>query len=460
MKHTKLMARVVAATAALSTAAAGAIVLVGATSPAQGALRETKYGFRTYAYGTNAKAELVGLASAPTALSHVSCTRFAGKREVEALAAVGNPATAGLFDVGAVRSVSETFKKNGRTGSRSTSRVADVVIGDREGVNIAIKGLAVSAEAWANKKGDFKRAGSFDSVSISANTGIDAIDDVLNTLGATVGDLVKLILQAPGNQLEIPGLALIKLGKLGGKITKSQARQNSTALRVRIYGVDGVKGGGDDINLAIGKATAIIYRDLPAGVMGGQAFAAQASVLDGLVGTGKVGRVLLPCEGTKGKIEKGAVAGVNLGNAGLVQVDAAGGRVFGRQKKKGAATAWTEGRVANVELGEGDSKLQIQGIVGRATVKRNRKGKITTSSNGTKLASISVGAEQFELPDLGETLEIPGVARISFGVEEKGNRKNALRVIAVRIVLLEALAEDTGLVKVDLGVADTFLKRR
>ncbi|HSV37331.1 MAG TPA: choice-of-anchor P family protein [Nocardioidaceae bacterium] len=453
MKTTSLLARAAAATATLAAGIAGSMVVA---PPAQAALVETDYGYFTFAFGTSAKAEMLGLNSGKTAFSIIGCTRLAGVKKTRNVAAVDAPANVPTLGVGAVTSTSETFKSNGNNGSKSTNKVAGIRLGVPDGLNLEIRGLETTAAAWADSKGKYHTQATFKLADIKANTGIPAVDDLLNQVNVGIGDLINVILAQPNDNLIIPGVGAIRLGRKISRIRSNMAISNAIALRVVLFGANALEGGGDDIKVTIGRSHARVYGEVTSSIMRGVGFPAEVNVIDGLAKVGAVGRQPLPCVGTYGKVLENPVVGLNLANLGVVDVGAAVGRAYGIQNPNGSAVGWTEGRIATVALGQGETRLVIKGVVGHAEIRMSRTGRLFKSIAGTKFASITVGGDEQDI-SLGDDITIPGVAQIKFGVVDRSGRQ--IRVIAVQIVLLEGVAESTGLATVNLGVARVRMNR-
>ena len=143
-------------------------------------------------------------------------------------------------------------------------------------------------------------------------------------------------------------------------------------------------------------------------------------------------------------------------SAGQLVASGLRGRSFGEQSDSGAASAWTEGSVANLKLGP----LTIKGIVGRANVAQNKSGEITKNNiKGSSIAEIVVDGESqggFGPGEAGQIPvdEIPGVAKIQLFVKDKTNR--GMRVSAVVITMLP---DTPGLSVVRLGNAAAHIKR-
>ena len=138
----------------------------------------------------------------------------------------------------------------------------------------------------------------------------------------------------------------------------------------------------------------------------------------------------------------------------MIRAGTSGGRVYGIQRADRSAKAWTEGRLAGLTLGSGESQVRLRGIVGQANVSRSPSGKLRTSIRGSVIGSLTVGGERRAIPDPGQTLEVPGVARLTFFVKDKGAA--GISVVAVRIRLLDGSA---GVGTIDAGVAKAAIKR-
>ena len=451
MKHQSRLARIATAATTLAITVAGATVVLG-SSPAEAALSETQYGFSTWGLGSRVKTGPVGLTSSPTALSFIGCTRLAGKENNEKVASVDAPAESAALHIGAVTSHSETFREGKNVGTLSTNKIANVKIGPADGPHLELTGLQTTAKVWADKNGNFHEDATYKLADLVAETGTP-LDDVLNGLTGPLFKALSELLKSQDGHITIPGLARITLGRTKNKDRGSYAISNATALRITVFAAEG-----DDINVTLGRSHATINRKVAGGVMSGQGFAAQVDVLDGVVGVGRLARQPLPCKGTGGEVIRRAVAGLDLGNAGVLGLGAAFSEVYGVQGAGGSAKAWTAGQIADVSLGSGDTALVISGIRGQANVIKKKSGKLIRNTKGSKILSISIGGEPQDIPLPGDTIEIPGLAKVEFFITEHPG-KRSIKVTAVRITLLPDAVEDTGLVTIDLGVAQTSVKK-
>ena len=402
------------AVATLGTVLAGTAVIT--TAPAQAVQTITNYGFSGWAYGTHVGANTVGVRSGETAYSYLGCTRLTGILRERSVAAINAPNDPELITVGAVESTSRTYRMTGgRVGMRSTNRVANVVIGAPTGINITISGLSTKADAYATKDGKLHAESSFSSLDISANLPdgpLDPLEELLNGVGATVNDLLQALINASGNHIVIPGVARIALGRDFNRVYSRFAISNATTLRVTLFGpnmVDDV-GPGDDIDVIIGRSFARIARDVKEGVMWGSGNAINAKLLGGLGTLGPIVERPLPCEGTNGIVKRTDLTFANPFNTNVLVGGVGTVQVWGDRLPNGNLRAWTEGSIADVTLGTGDTALKISGIRGRANILLTKAGNVYKSISGSQVLAIKVGDTTYPVPPPGMPLEIPGVA--------------------------------------------------
>lgn len=422
----------------------------------------TNYGFNGSAYGTFVGANPTGVKSGATAYSYLGCTRLTGVSRERSVAEAQSPQENGVLSVGAVTSKSWTYRADKRVGMRSSNHVAEVVLGDPNGLNISIEGLRTTSDAYATLT-DQKLHGTstFTSADISANTGTP-IDDVLNLPGAGIGDLLEQLAEASGNQLELPGLGRVALGRTRNAVYSNFAISNAIALRVKLFGQDGAEFTGaegqtnDDVDIVIGRSRSRIAREVKSGVMTGSADALNGNVANSLViSLGPFAERPLPCEGTRGQIRRTDLAGANLLNQSVLGAGAATGRAYGIQKAGGYIKAWTEGRLSNVTLDAGDSDVVLTGIVGRANVVLTKSGKIYKSITGSKVGSISAGGQSYPVPKPDVPLMLPdNAAKIEVFVKETARR--SIQVTALRVTLLPGTPAETV---VDIGNARASIRR-
>lgn len=446
-KRHSLLARTAAAVTTLGVALTGAVVLTA--TPAQARLSETDYGFQTTAYGTRVLAEQVELRSARTAFSYISCTRLAGIDRNTTVDDVANVNANDMIKVGAVVSKNETYREDGRVGVKGTNTIARVELGPEDGPQLLIRGLETTANAWA-RKGKLHTSTSIDSLPIEVTldgqtpgTGTP-LDDLLTGASDGIQGVLEA-LQENAGEIEVPGLGTLHIGYERNTVKKRYAAASTYVLRIDLD---------NGSTVALGRAWARITRDVPAGVFHGVGYGAQIDALDGVVKIGRLATRALPCAGTHGKARESHLAGLDLGAAGMLRLGALTGRSYGVQRKDGSAVGWTEGQVAGITLGTGETQLEIDGIVGRAKVRQTRGGKVLKSAKGTTIGSMTVGGEKQALPDPGQAIEIPGLAIIETNLVDRSKR--GIKVTAVKITLLD---DTPGASVIKLGNAQVRIKR-
>lgn len=440
---------------AVATASAG--VLAMSVAPTQAATTtNNKVDFEGGAFGTYVNTGPVGLQSSRTAHTYISCTRQVGYKVNRSIAGVLEES--GILAISGVANETRSYRTgDGSVGMISTSKVAGIDLGDLSTLGLNIGALSTYAKAWEDKDGKLHAESANSPVKIEANTGTP-LDDVLNQATDGLATLIKTIKEGlegvagvPGKYIEIPGLGRIYLGSTYLDVPQAgkgaYARAAAESLRIRLFGPDASFAGGDDLSIVVGRSRARVDRIVRQGYFRGYGIGADVNVGDvedkPVVKVGPLGEQRLECRGTNGEIRTNSVAGLDLADQGLLQVGAAVGRVYGKNNADGTATAWGEGRVAGIHLGSGDTSIDLDAIVGRATAQRDAKGRvIARSSGGTKIGSLKIGGEEYEIPAAGQTLEIPGVAKLEFVVKELPNTRD-IRTVAVRITLLDGSPLDS-----------------
>lgn len=428
-----------------------AVALVGTLSTAPAAVAGqtlTDYGFGGRGFGTELRGGSTGIRSGRTAQAQLGCTRLTGERRQNFAAAV-NTDGQGLTADG-IDSHTQSYETKRTFGTLSSNRIAKVVIGDPNAAHIKIEGLRTTANAFVNRQtGKLGARSAYTSTNI-ASTGTPA-DDVLNEADAGIKELLGAIAAEPNNELEIPGFGVVKLGSKNNKVRPRKSIAQASALRIVLYGEDTTRGTRDDILAIIGKSRSSVRAEVRSGVFTGGAVPAAAEALGGLVRVGPVIKRPLPCEGTGGKVRSTAGVGSDLFQAGAIRLGALKAESWGIQRDNRSAKAWTRAAVAGLNLGDG--AIEVKGIVGRALVESTRMGKIKTRSTaGSAIGSLVLDGEEHAIPDPGQAIEVPGVAKLQFFVKQRYDR--GVKMTALRVTLLDG----TGAV-VNLGTARTKIKR-
>jgi hypothetical protein len=452
--------RTAASIATLALTAGGAAVLTA--SPAEAAKKETDYGLQGIGYGTRVKSA-AGLESSRSAFSLILCTRLAGLKKQESVTSIDLPPGDPMVEVDGVRSTTRTFKNNKKkidAAMESTNSIARVALGNASTPQLVLEGLTTKSRAWATKAGTFKTFNRVKTSDISLlnlpGEASGPLKDLVDAVDGGIGEVLAA-LQENGGTIIIPGLGEVSVGFDKQRVRRQYAVASSHVLKVLLYGEDTVKGGGDDSTVSIGRSWARITRGLPAGVMRGAGWGADAEVVEGVARVGRVGLQPLPCQGTDGEIRSAPQVGVDVAAQGQAVVEAARGRTWGIQRESGVARAWSEGSVADLTFGP----LEIRGITGRVNVKQNKRGKIVKNNiAGSSVGELLVNGESqgkitpANAKDL-QAIEVPGLLDIDFFVRDKGPRGGE-----VAAVVLTFAPDSPGASELRLGLARAYIKRR
>lgn len=452
MTSRTLLKRAVASLAAAGLVLGGAVALTG--SPAQAALKkvETPFAYQGSAYGTRVtlgQPSQGGLASGRTAWSPLGCTSMAPIRNAKG-SNVAKLNANSMIEVGAVTSTTSTYRKPKKKvyGSRSVNKVASLTLGPADGPRLKFGALTTVANAF-NKRGKFGSIADIDLADIRA-IGItpeesetpEALDELLGAIRTADDQLVEAVIEGAGSDgIDIPGIGTIfPAGSQRTKAGRSSAVASAFGIRVALEN-------GSQVN--VGRAWARIQTAHPAAVFAGHAYGYEAVVADGVLGLGRTPFRPLPCVGTDGKWRTNTLA--SAPRSEQLNADALKAETFGKPFADGRAVARARASVADLSLGGG--ALRIKGVVGQVNVFQNAKGRVVRrTTQGTRVGAIIADGETYEVPAPGETLEIPGVARIKAGLRNKLG-KRGLRVHALRVELL-----DTGLV-LNVGTAKAKILR-
>ncbi|GAB2726470.1 choice-of-anchor P family protein [Nocardioides pakistanensis] len=448
-----LLRRATASITAAGVALAGSLLLT--STPAQAAPKrfETPFSYQGSAFGTRVTLgdpNMGGLASGPTAWSILGCTKMAPIRN-GAQSNVGKVNANEFVKIGAVQSFTSSYRKPKMRifGSRSVNKVADITLGPADGPQLKIGAVTTTAHAF-NNKGKFGSTAGFDLASVGLENIVPdgsgtpgPLQDLLDAVDQADDQLVEAIIGAAGTKgIDIPGLGSIYLaGKSRTPKGPNGAVSNAYGIRVELD---------NGSTVTIGRAWAKIEVGNPAGIFSGHAYGIGAKVLDGVLQLGRTPFQNLPCKGTDGEWREHSV--LQLPQNENLDVKALTAGTYGKGFRDGRAVARARSSVADLSLGGG--ALEISGIVGQVNIFQNRKGQVVRRNiNGTEVGSITANGEPQSLPAPGETLEIPGVAKIQAGYTRKLGKRGLL-VHAVRIELLDG----TGMV-LNIGTAKARIGR-
>jgi hypothetical protein len=413
------MQRFISGGLTLALTAASTVLLIGATQgSADAAPVATKFAYGGSGYGTLLQGGQIPAGSSMTAFKPLGCTNLAGisKENHEAASPLG-----GFGNVSAVATKVWTSKVGTTYSSNAKNTIASVTLGDPSLGSIKIKGIESTSRAFHDPSGFHAKTTTTVAQITFAPAGMDP---------------QVIPIPAPGQPIDIPGLAHIVLGAKFHKVGTTGAVAQAKALVIQLIP--------SGTTLTVGFSRATIGGGITVGVFQGNSYSTKVNALDKNLTSGPTPLTVMPCQGTHGVIQSKKIASLNLG--GQIVVGAVTSSQRGNQKS-GIAYGWEKATVARISLG--GNQLVITGIVGKATV--TRKGHmVKTSAAGTQVGTITAGGEVMTFPDTG-VIEIPGVAKIENTIVTKG--PIGIKVVALRITLLDG----SGAV-IDLGTAQLKCK--
>lgn len=383
------------------------------------AQRSVDLALKAAGYGTRVSGGQVPTGSDQTAFTVIGCaTRTGVERENH----VANVTLPGAGTVSGVKTRLWTTKVGDAVHSYSKNTTANVVLAQSGLGRIEITAVRSLSHAWHDAQG----------FHAETSTSIGRLRFVPPT-----GEPQELDLPTPGQPIEIPGLVKITVGG-GAKYANDHAGiARANALRIRVIPTQ--------TRVTVAHTAAQVLGGVKHGEFHGSSAATQVSAADDNITSGRNPLSLMPCQGTDGKLQTKELADLDLG--GQIIVEGLRSAQKGTQFP-GKSVAMERGSIAGINIGDG--QLVIEAVAGQANVTRTSDGKVTSNAKGTTIGSITANGEPQELP-LDEVIEIPGLAKIEPKVVEK--RKFGISVIALRITLLDG----TGAV-INLGVAKAAIR--
>jgi hypothetical protein len=370
-------------------------------------------------FGTRISGGDIPIASGDTAWRATGCTNAAGIRNENYEAEIAIP---GLGTISGLKTRVWTTKKNGVVSSNASHSIADLTLLETALGKLQLTGISSRARAYND--GERFRAETFTKVLGLRYTPPN-------------GDPVNLDLPTPGAPITVPGVLRVSIGKHLKKVGSSRAYARASGLLVELFPTNTI------VRVASSRAT--IASGVRAGLMSGYSAGLRADVLDPIVNVGRTPLLVMPCVGTKGKVQTRGLANVNI--PGVLEVGAAQTSQMAIQTDRGGR-GWEQAKVAEVELLDG--AVVIEGITAKANVIR-RGRKVIRNARGTETVRVTVQGEEVTLPDVGK-LEIPGLLSIDQKVIERTPK--SIKVIALQVKLLDGSGAT-----IDLGIASFKITR-
>lgn len=412
------MRRIVAVLIMFTLAGTGLVV---AGSPGAAAeAKPTPFALRTAGIGTLVKGGDLPASSGKTAYSVIACTNRAPSARTNHVAQATVP---GLGEVSELHTRVWTTAGKGVVSSNSVHSLQKVVIREEGLGKLALNGISSQTRAWHDDKG-FHSSWTTDIGSI-VYTPVEGAPEIQ-------------VIPAPGETLEIPGLARITLGAHSRRSSDTGARASATAMKIVVIP--------SGTTARVAYTTVQIGDGVKSGLFRGNSNATRLQALEGNLTSGPNPFLPMPCQGTDGEVQTNDLAELDLGGQIVV-----GGANTEQRSDQTRRKAWGYEKSSVAELNLGGGQLVIQGVVGQVNVTREGT-KVQRNVQGTTIGSITANGEPQAIPDPGETLEIPGVAKIETQVVDKW--RNGIRVTSVRVTL----ADGSGAV-LNLGQAELRIMR-
>ncbi|MCW2813321.1 MAG: hypothetical protein JWN84_776 [Nocardioides sp.] len=378
----------------------------------------TKFALASAAYGSRVDGGSVPANSRDTAYQRIGCTNVAG---IDLNNFEADLVIPGLGKAEGVRTRVWTEKKGDTVSSFSKHSIARLVIGSTPLGSLEIQGISSLSQAF-NKNGRF---------------GATATNEIARIVLKGAGQPVQeFAIPAPGQTLTIPGVASISLGKTVKKVTRSFARVSANVIDIKVIPLG--------TRARVAQTNAAIQGGIKQGVFKGYAAGVEAKGLADNLKIGRTPLALVPCPGTNGETRGKDIAGVELGDLGSLKSVAAGVNATNAPR---IAQGTVAGRVVGASLFDG--RLQINGVIGVANVKRER-GVLSRNSKGSTVLEIIADGQSYTIPAVG-SLEIPGLVKLQSAL--KFPTKNGLKVVGLRVTVLDG----SGAV-IDLGVASLAIR--
>ncbi|MEV6267763.1 choice-of-anchor P family protein [Kribbella sp. NPDC051936] len=353
------------------------------------------FGYSGYSYGTDVESGLAN--SGPQVVSKFGCTTDATKADKNDLA------TANVNEQAIARSVktdTHAFNDKSGTGVTSTATAADI----RLGTLLTLTGVKTTTTS-KYAKGQLSYTGSTSFVGVKI--GAISVPSLLNP--------------KPNTKVAVPGLGYIVLNRVGG--VKTATGIYSYAQAVVIHATVKNQYVPQGVDVAVLKTRAEISKPATALVIG-DAYGTKATA-DKLVVSGPTS-LQTTCQGTEGKTVRVAVGELNIPKVAYVGgVYTTKNGAIGEEKSYINFTS----HVAGVKVGT----LSIGAVESSASAWKTKDGKAGVSSSSS-IASIKVGNKTYPVKTgENQTLEIPGVAKLTFNQVMRQKRYISVNALVVEV---------------------------
>jgi hypothetical protein len=383
-------------------AAVGVAAVVGVASTialtSGSASASPVFGYSGYAFGSDVQSGLAN--SGPQVVSQIACTTDPNRSDKNDLAAanVNNQAIART-----VRTDTHAFNDKNGNGVTSNAAAADIKVGNL----LHLTGVkTTTTSVYKDGKLSYTGSTTFAGVKIGAVS----VPSLLNP--------------EPNTKVAVPGLGYIVLNRVGG--VKTGTGIYSYAQAVVLHANVKNQYIPEGVDVAVLKTRAEITKPATAMVIG-DAYGTKAQA-DKLVVSGPTS-YQSTCQGTEGKTIRTAVGELNIPKVAYV------GGVYttknGFMSMDKSAVKFTS-HTAGVKVGS----LSIGAIESSAAAWKTKDGKVGLDWTGT-IASIKVGNKTYNVPNKpNSTLDIPGVAKLTFNQLVKQQRYVAVNALVIDVYSL------------------------
>lgn len=382
----------------------GAASVQASDSASALATTPTRYAFQASGYGSRVVGGDVPAGSDRSAFQVIACTNKAGLDRTNAELEVDLGQDVALRNV---RTHVWTSQAGGRESSWATHRIASVTLGDTAASGLVLQGVTSSAHAWHDGTGFHART----------------TTNVARIVQYTAGVGTELDVPADGETLDVPGVATVTVNR--GATSKGDhfAAAKVDAVRLTLTPTN--------TRVFLAHSYARIDDGVRNALFRGSSYATKASGLEDTVRSGPTPYLVMPCQGTNGRVVTKSIAHADLSKL----VDAQGLTVSqSASVENRVADAFERARVARIDITD---ELFIEAVVAKAHVVRTADGVYRKDSIGTSTGRIMYRGTQQAIPASG-VLRIPGVARIESNLVNRTPR--GIETTGLRVTVLDGSA--------------------
>lgn len=404
---------------ALMPVTLGLVAAAGPTYAGTARSTSTSFAFQASGFGTRVIGGQVPVGSDTTGYQVIGCTNQAGKSRTNDVASATIP---GLGQALGVRTHVWTSSHHGVVATHSTHSIAELVLAQSQLGTLEIDAISSRARAYHDKSG-------FHATTATRIGGI--------SFTPAGGSAQSFPAPTPDQPLAIPGVATIYAGRHLTHTSGTHAAAYASALRV-----DLVPSG---TTVQVAKSSAQLNSGMLSAVFAGHSAATHVLTAGGgILESGPNPLNPMPCMGTYGKTLERSLASIDLGGQLVVK-----GATTRERAAQTASSAHGMSRAAVAELDLGGGQLVVQGIVGKATVRRTSSGRVVRSDEGTQVGTVTVNGQEQTFPATG-VIEIPGVAKLERDVVTR--TRSGMFVIGLRVTLLDGSGAVVNLAEAKLRI--------